>query len=53
VYSYPAEVEFMYSPLLTLVVFASLLALTGLLAHWYGRDSREDFADQARQRPRR
>ncbi|MEZ4563522.1 MAG: hypothetical protein R2853_12390 [Thermomicrobiales bacterium] len=43
----------MDSPLLTLVVFASLLAITGLLAHWFGRDSREDFADQAHRRPRR
>ena len=42
----------MYSPLLTLVVFASLLALGGLLAHWYGRDSRDGFTDQARQRTR-
>ncbi len=43
----------MYSPLLTLVVFASLMALTGLLAHWYGRDSRDGFADQAQRRRRR
>lgn len=42
----------MYSPLLTLTVFAVLLALCGLLAHRYGRDSRDDFTDQAH-RPRR
>jgi hypothetical protein len=37
----------MYSPYLTLTVFAFLLALCGLLAHRYGRDSRDGFADQA------
>jgi hypothetical protein len=43
----------MYSPLLTLTVFALLLALCGLLAHWFGQDSRDDFAEQAYRPPRR
>jgi hypothetical protein len=53
VYSHALEAKFMYSPLLTLAVFALLLALCGLFAHWYGRDTRDEFADQAHRPPRR
>ncbi len=43
----------MFGPLVMLAVFALLLALCGLLAHWYGWDSRDGFADQAHRPPRR
>ena len=42
----------MPGPFVTLTVFAALLALFGLLAHWRGCDSRDGFTDQTH-RPQR
>ena len=43
----PTEMECMYSPVVILIAFTSAFALLGLLAYFYGWDSRDGFADQA------